>query len=301
MVRFPKTEAEGNTIRIQGQKPVVDQIYSAIEALVSEQQSQVTDFAEVKQDKHRLLIGSGGNIRKQLESQFGVSINVPRQGETGPQASQVRISGQPDKVEKAKAHILELTKDVQANTDTIMVPRRLHHSISDDGQFFRRLRNDHKVTVNHDGQRPPPKPSKLAPSRANGSAMPLITDDPSASENTHSWECHDLFASAEEGEIPWLLNGPSPDDVAAARAKLERALQEAGKKDTMGFLILPDPRVYGRVIGPGGSEINRLRKKTGASIQVPKAQNEGEAIVITGEKAGVEEARDLILEIVGSS
>ena len=65
----------------------------------------------------------------------------------------------------------------------------------------------------------------------------------------------------------------------------------------MGFLILPDPRAYRHVIGPGGSEINRLRKSTGTQIQVPRDQSKGEAIVITGEKAGVEEARDLILEI----
>jgi polyribonucleotide nucleotidyltransferase len=131
--------------------------------------------------------------------------------------------------------------------------------------------------------------------------MPLITDDPAASANTHSWECHDLLASAEGGEIPWVLTGPSSDEIAAARAKLEKALAEATKKDTMGFLILPDPRAYRHVIGPGGSEINRLRKTTGTQIQVPRDQNKGEAIVITGEKAGVEEARDLILEIALNS
>jgi polyribonucleotide nucleotidyltransferase len=295
MIRFPKTEADGNSIRVEGQKPIVDKICTAIEALVNEQESQTIDIAEVKPDKHRLLIGRGGETRRQLEQQFGVSINVPRQNETGPQRSQVRISGQPSNVERAKAHILDITKDMEG--ETVPVPRRLHHSISDNGQFFRRLRNEHKVTVDHGGQRPPPKPSTPAPSRANGSAMPLITDDPAASAKTHSWECHDLFASAEDGDIPWVLTGPSPDEIAAARTKLDKALADATKKDTMGFLILPDPRAYRHVIGPGGSEINRLRKSTGTQIQVPRDQSKGEAIVITGEKAGVEEARDLILEI----
>ena len=299
MVRFPKTEADGNSIRVEGQKPVVDKICASIEALVREQESQTNDIAEVKPDKHRLLIGRGGETRRQLEQQFGVQINVPRQNETGAQRSQVRISGQPSNVEKAKAHILEITKDMEG--ETVQVPRRFHHSISDNGQFFRRMRNDHKVTVDHAGQRPPPKPSAPAPSRANGSAMPLITDDPDTSANTHSWECHDLHSSTEEGDIPWVLTGPSQEEIAAARAKLDKALADAAKKDTMGFLILPDPRAYRHVIGQGGSEINRLRKSTGTQIQVPRDQSKGEAIVITGEKAGVEEARDLILETVSNN
>ncbi|KAK3691775.1 hypothetical protein LTR37_018433 [Vermiconidia calcicola] len=295
MIRFPKTEADGNSIRIEGQKSIVDKICASIQALVDEQESQTNDIAEVKPDKHRLLIGRGGETRRQLEQQFGVSINVPRQSESGPQRSQVRISGQPSNVEKAKAHILEMTKDMEG--ETVSVPRRFHHSIADNGQFFRRLRNDHKVTVDHAGQRPPPKPSTPTPSRANGDSMPLITDDPAANANSHSWEMHDLH-SAEEGDIPWVLAGPSQEAIASARAKLDRALEEAGKQDTMGFLILPDPRAYRHVIGPGGSEINRVRKQTGTKIQVPRDQSKGEAIEIAGAKAGVEDARDIILEIV---
>lgn len=294
MVRFPKTDAEGNSIRIEGQKPVVDKICAAIEALVQDQESQTTDIAEVKPDKHRVLIGRGGEARRQLEQQFSVSINIPRQSETGPARSQVRISGQPANVEKAKAHILEITKDLDG--ETINVPRRFHHAISDNGQFFRRLRNDHKVTVDHAGQRPPPKPSAPTPSRSNATDMPLITDDPSADTDNHSWELHSLHSSTEEGDIPWVLAGPSPEAVASAKAKLDRALEEAGKQDTVGFLILPDPRAYRHVIGPGGTEINRIRKATGTKIQVPRDQKSGEAIEIIGAKDGVEEAREAILE-----
>lgn len=296
MVRLPKTDTEGNSIRVEGQKEVVDKIIAEIEAIVRDQDSRKEDVVEVKPEKHRLLIGRGGETRRNLEQQFNVSINIPRQTETGPQRSQVRIQGLPADVEKAKAHILEVTKDQDG--ETIQVPRRFHHGIADNGQFFRRLRSDHKVMVDHNGQRPPPKPSAPAPSRSNGSAMPLITDDPSASAGSHSWESHDMHSSTEEGQIPWVLSGPSPEAVAAARTKLERALEEAANQDTVGFLILPDPRAYRHVIGPGGAEINRIRKQTGTKIQVPRDQGRGEAIEIVGTKSGVDEARDIILEIV---
>jgi len=296
MIRFPKTDAEGNNIRVEGQKAVVDKICAAIESLALQQESQKTDIMEVSPDKHPRLIGRGGETRRQLEQLFNVTINVPRQSETGAARSQVRIAGQPEDVEKAKVRIAEMTKDQEG--ETINVPRRFHHTIADNGQFFRRLRGDHKVTVDHGGQRPPPKPSTPTPGRANAGDMPLITDDPTASTNNHSWEAHDLHASTEEGDIPWVLSGPSPEAINMATAKLERALQEATEQDTVGFLILPDPRTYRHVIGPGGSEINRIRKQTGTKVQVPRDQSKGEAIEIMGSKDGVEEARDLILEIV---
>ncbi|KAI7246062.1 hypothetical protein KC335_g19599, partial [Hortaea werneckii] len=147
MVRFPKTDAEGNTIRVEGQKAVVDNICAAIEALVRQQESQTTEIADISADKHPRLIGRGGETRRQLEQQFGVQINVPRQNEEGAARTQVKISGQPGDVEKAKAHILEMTKDMEG--ETVQVPRRFHHAVADNGQFFRRLRGDQKVTVDH--------------------------------------------------------------------------------------------------------------------------------------------------------
>ncbi|KAF2764255.1 RNA-binding G protein effector of mating response pathway [Teratosphaeria nubilosa] len=300
IVRFPKTDAEGNGIRVEGQKVLVDRIVTAIESLVSQQESQKTEIAEVNPEKHRLLIGRGGEKRRELEQQFNVQINVPRQTETGPARSQVKIAGQPEDVEKAKTHILEITKDQEG--ETVNIPRRFHHAIADNGQFFRRLRNDHKVTVDHSGQRPPPKPSTPTASRSAGTgATPLITDEPGAAANTPQWKTHDLHSSGDDGEIPWVLSGSSPEAIQAARAKLEKALEDAKKQDTMGFLILPDPRAYRHVIGPGGSEINRIRKQTGTKIQVPKDQNSGEAIEITGTKDGVEEAKNIILEIVANN
>ena len=79
---------------------------------------------------------------------------------------------------------------------------------------------------------------------------------------------------------------------------LDKALEEAHRHDTVGFLILPDPRTYRHVIGQGGSEINRIRKQSGTKIQVPRDQSGGEAIEIVGSSEGVEKARDLILEVV---
>lgn len=299
MVRFPRQEAEGNTIRVEGEDAVVDKIIASIEAMVNERDSQTNETVEVAPEKHRLLIGRGGETRRNLESQFNVSIDIPKQTVTGPQRSQVKLAGQPADVAKAREHILTLTKDQESQT--VQIPLKHHHAIADNGQFFRRLRNDHRVTVDHAGKRPPPKPAAATPSR--GGALPLITDDAGAGDQPFSWELHDLHADAPEGEIPWIISGPSPEDVAKARTRLETALAEASKQDSTGYLILSDPRSVRLVIGPGGSEINRIRKETGTKINVPKRESQEEAIEITGTEAGCERAREIILELVngGSS
>ena len=248
-------------------------------------------------DKHRLIIGRGGETRRSLESQFKVNIDVPKLTQEGPGRSQVRVSGQPGDVEKARNHILALVKDQEG--ETFQVPRRLHHSISDNGQFFRRLRNDHGVTVDHAGQHPPSKPAAVPRSLVNGgAALPLITDDPSSMAN-HSWEVIDNGgASTEDGEIPWILRGSS-ENVARAHAVLQKAIDQAQtqQESSIGYLVLPDPRTYRLVVGQGGSQINSIRKQTGCKITVPRDQAKGAAIEIVGSKEGVEQAKDIILEV----
>ncbi|KAI9708580.1 MAG: hypothetical protein M1820_003798 [Bogoriella megaspora] len=299
MVRFPRPESEDNSIRIEGTQTIVDNIIAAIQAQVNERDSQVHDTIEVAPDKHSRLIGRNGDIRRNLESQFNISIDIPRQNTAGAARSQVKLVGQPSDIEKAKAHISTLIKDQEG--ETIQIPRNLHHAISDNGQFFRQLRNSHRVTVDHSGQQPPPKPSAPQPRRGNNTSLPLITDDAtSASADPHFWDLHELpHSTADSDTIPWTLRGSSPENIARARAALDAALEAAQNHTHTGFLILPDPRVHRSIVGPSGSTINGIRERTGTRVNVPRADAQGEqAIEIKGNKEGVESAREAILEIV---
>lgn len=301
MVRFPRAEAEGNTIRVEANEKIADKIVAAIQAIVDNLDNQTTEVMEVAPEQHSKLIGRGGNIRTAIENQFQISLDIPRQSVTGHERSQVKISGLPANVEKAKEHISELTKQEAKQNATVQVPLKFHHIIAGErGQFFRNLKNTHKVSVGHGGQQPPARSEALPARKADG-AMPLITDDASP-ESSISWTVHNLHENSPEGEVPWILTGPSAEDVAKAQKKIETALAEAGKQDTTGFLILPDAqRSYRLVVGPGGAEINRIRKATSTSINVPNRDSDQEAIEITGSKAGVEEAKDIILGIVNGN
>ena len=276
---------------------MVDKIVAAIEAFAGQKENSTTESIEVAPEKHRMLIGRGGEVRRALESQFKIGLDIPKLSQQGPARSQVKLSGQPADVEKAKAHILELVKDQEG--ETFQVPRRYHQTVSDNGQFFRRLRNDHKVTVDHAGHQPPKRSAALPRPQVNGgTSLPLITDDQDSIDN-HSWEIIDSGESAEEGDIPWILRG-SPESVAKARAILEKAIEQAKSQQSqsIGYLVLPDPKTYRFIIGQGGSQINTIRKETGCKISVPRDQSQGSAIEIVGSREGVEEAKDIILDVV---
>ncbi|KAF2181087.1 hypothetical protein K469DRAFT_590305 [Zopfia rhizophila CBS 207.26] len=305
MVRFPRADSDESSIRVEGPKAIVEKIIASIQAQVATLDSQITEIIDVSPDKHRMLIGRGGETRRNLESQFNIQLDIPKQNTSGAARSHVKITGKPSAVENAKQHILDLVKGQEG--ETINVPRHLHHTISDNGQFFRRLRNENKVTVDHAGHQLPPRPTQAeggkARKGANGAALPLITDDDTSAgaEEKYSWELVDN--NAVEGDvdtsatIPWILRGPA-ENLPKAKSALEAAIEAASKPSATGYLILPDPRSYRLVVGPGGSTINSIRKKTGTKVQVPRDQAKDEAIEIVGSREGCEEARKLILEVV---
>ena len=292
MVKFPRAENDESTIRLEGNGAVVEKIIAVIQDFVKEKEDQVVVAVEVPQSQHRLLIGRGGETRRGIESKFNVNLDIPKQGSD---RSGVKLRGSTTAAEEAKAYLLDLLQ--QQKGETINVPRYLHHTVSDNGTFFRRLRNDYRVTVDHAGQQIPTKPT-VDDSRGETS-LPLITDDPADAE-THSWKV--ITASAPSGEaepatIPWVLTG-NTDNVAKAKSALEKALASATDATTTGYLILPDPKTYRFVVGQGGSQINSIRSQTGCRITVPKGQAKGEAIEIRGSETGVEDAKELIIEAV---
>ncbi|KAL2168702.1 hypothetical protein VTG60DRAFT_6928 [Thermothelomyces hinnuleus] len=290
-IQFPKQDADGDTIKVEGRSEIVDKIVARIEAMVAERESQITETLDVPVEKHRSIVGRGGETKRNIEAQFKVSIDVPRQGSG---STSVKIVGQSADVEKAKAHIEDLVKEQPG--ETIMVPRALHHAVSNNGQIFRKFKSEYGVTVDHAGQPIPPKPAVATNTRANGGSLPLITDDEDAIADAHSWKVVEQ-ASTEEGDIPWVLRG-SPENIEKAKNAIQSALDQANKQNATGYLVLPDPKTYRFVIGQGGSKVNSIRKQSGCKITVPRDQTQGDAIEIVGTKEGVEKARELILAAV---
>jgi len=308
MVQFPRADSDINTIRLEGDGAVVAKIVAAIQSFVSVRENQISEIVDVPPARHGLLIGRGGETRKGLEKELNVSISVPSTTATGPARSGIKITGAADDVARAKQRIQSMVQEPAG--ETMMVPRHLHHVISEsnNGNLFRHLSRTFHVTVDHAGQQRPPKLTAAGrrPRAAVHGNLPLITDDADDGNNpdvvgNHVWEMEDLTASMDdvdtEATIPWVFKGSDAANVAKARQMVAQALSEAQQSVT-GYLVLPDPKTYRFVIGQGGLTVNRIRRETGCKIEVPKSGSTGEAIEIRGSKAAVEQAKDMVLEAV---
>lgn len=241
-----------------------------------------------------MLIGREGSTRRDLESKFQVSIDIPRQkpGQANV-SSEIKLVGTAENVEKASEHILEMVKEPEG--ETVEVPRHLHHAIAE-GNFFKHLQSKFKVSVDHNGLPRPPKPAEVKPK--SDEPLPLITDEDAAQKE--QWDIVENAPAEDDGTYPWVLRGSS-ENIGKAKAEIEKAIANAQKQSCTGFLVLPDPKKYRFVVGPGGSTVDRIRKDTGCRITIPRNQAVGEAITIHGSKEGVEKAKEAILEVVKKS
>ena len=290
-IQFPNQDSTDSAIKIEGRRQFVEQLVKQINDFVGERASQVADVIDVPQDKHRSLIGRGGETRRQIESQFNVVVDIPRQGDP---RTKVKITGQPADVDKAKEHIKSLIKE--QHSTTVQVPRSVHHVISNNGQFFRRLRNENQVTVDHAGHAIPARLAAAAAAAPTNGSLPLITDDEDAAADAHSWRVVEA-TSTETGEIPWVLHG-TPENVEKAKKMIEKALEQSDQSNVTGYLVLPDTRLFRHVVGHAGKKIDSIRKQSGCRIFVPQGKSGQEAIEVVGSKDGVEIAKDLILAAV---
>lgn len=267
---------------------------AALGKSVHELENRVSEVMHVPVFQHRVLVGRNGDTRRAIESQFDVQIDVPK---VGSNRTDVKIRGPAEGVQQAKEHINTLLQD--QHSETVQVPRHLHHAVSDNGAFIRHLRRDVSVNVDYAGVAIPEKDKATGSRETDKASLPLIIDDPASAANAHTWNIVENNIEPAAGEenltIPWVLSG-TQENVERAKSEIEKGIHSVDVSSATGYLVLPDPRKYRLVIGPGGSRINEIRRRTGCKIQVPKNHNLGEAIEIVGPKEQLQEACNLVLE-----
>lgn len=168
-------------------------------------------------------------------------------------------------------------------TQTITVPLKYHHVISQQGQFFRTLRN-YGVQVDqssHPAKSAVPTRSPAANGAANGAVTARIdeADSEPAAASAIEWEVIPNYQDAEDGESTWTLKGKDQADLDRAVKSINEAVKHAEAMSHVGFLTLPDRSMFPRIVGSKGANVARLRNETGADITVSR---ENTTIVIIG-------------------
>jgi hypothetical protein len=295
-------------VRLRGEPALVKKLQAEIERVVGELRDRVVFGVEVPAGQHGALIGRAGRNLLDFQGKHNVQVQYPgshsyhsvgapeNADELAQCASEnlVKISGPRANVLKAIEDMKTIAKPAapEAITDTIIVPLKYHHAVSQQGNFFRTLRGSYNVTVDQSAMPAksavPVRPANAngngnGDSNGNGSAARIddIDDAPTPAAEAQ-WEVAENYADAEDGESVWTLKGRDAGALAKAKQAVEDAVQKASAMSHVGFLTLPDRTSFPRIVGSKGANIVRLHAETGADITVSR---ENSTIVIMGEFA----------------
>ncbi|EJD52559.1 hypothetical protein AURDEDRAFT_111219 [Auricularia subglabra TFB-10046 SS5] len=322
LAHFPRQGETSDEVTLRGPKAIVAKLKAELEKIAADLRDRVVLGVSIPAPQHRALIGRGGQTLTALQEKHGVQVQFPGSRSYGmvgepdnlseltdvDAADLVKVSGRKKGAEAAIKEMLSHTKNItpaserqpavgngQASgpivEETVEVPVKYHHAISQGGQFFRGLRSygvnvDHSVT--------PPKPSAPRPS-GNGSQARI--DDAEEAGKEIQWEIGPNYAGADDAVATWTLKARDQAGLDRAKKAVEDAIKHAEQASHVGFLTVSDRSAFPRIVGSKGANVARLRAETGAEITVGRDDN---IITLVGSESAVLAAKDAVLEIVNS-
>lgn len=311
LVRFPRQDESSDEVRLRGEPKLVNKVKEELEKIVATLRDRVVLAVEIPASQHRNLIGRGGQNLNELQNRTGVQVQFPgsrsynqfgdpenasEMADADP-ANIVKVSGSRKAceaaVEELKTHVKPAAPE--GVTAIVSVPLKYHHAISQQGYFFRTLRN-FGVSVEQSGK--PQKPAVPVAPPQNGSTTARIDDAENAPSIEIHWQVAENYLDAEEGDSEWTLKGSDAAGLERAQSLIQEAIAQAAAMSCVGFLTLPDRSAFPRIVGSKGSNVARLRNETGADITVGRDNN---TIIIIGSESAVDAAKEAILNQISSS
>ncbi|EMD37873.1 hypothetical protein CERSUDRAFT_114510 [Gelatoporia subvermispora B] len=309
LIRFPRQGETSDEVRLRGEPKLVAKLKVELEQIVATLQDRVVLGVEVPAAQHRALIGRGGQHLNELQDRHKVGVQFPGSrsynqvgepenasdlADVDP-ANIVKVVGSHAAVEKA---VEELKGQVKAPAPegvsaTLTIPLKYHHAVTQQGNFFRKLRS-FGVQVEQSAlpQHPavPPRPAQQADATAA-----RIDDTESAPAGAEiQWQVVPNYQDAEEGESDWTFKARDQSGLDRALKVTQEAIEHAEKMSHVGFLNLPDRSAFPRIVGAKGANVSRLRDESGADITVSRDDS---VIVIVGSETAIETAKEAILKI----
>ena len=262
-VRFPKQDEPADTVTIRGPKAIVEKVQKALASEVANLQSRIVLAVAVSHTLHASIIGKAAVHLQELQRKHGVKVIFPGWKEYestapvtnpddiknaepkdivkifGPKTGAVAAAAELSVRSFLSSALLRLTTNVQARrgagnggpvvTATISVPRKHHAILAQGGRFFRSLPSGTKVT--HAGHKPPAVKAQKAPKPpAVESVAPGRIDDEDAElDEEILFQLVEIPSSGEEedGEIPWVIESTSQEDLDNVSASIEKSLGNA--------------------------------------------------------------------------
>ncbi|EDO16083.1 hypothetical protein Kpol_1016p25 [Vanderwaltozyma polyspora DSM 70294] len=315
-VNVPKSGSNEGYITIQGPKEFVSKVIKQIDTIISNIDNTVSESIDVPTERLGALIGPVGTIRRQLETEFDIKLQIPNRNN---RSGKVTIVGLPENVSSAKKKIAELLDD-KIDLE-IEVPASIQEFVSERGAFVQRLRLHEFVNVRYGNSakkvaKLDKVPIKIPVEKVRGDgkeALKLTIEELSDLPEASTAETIVWKLSYEPLDIDGLLDSDSSKNTetsgspAEERAKhienakslIEERIASAPEAKYAGYIFCSDIKKFSRVIGPVGSRINKLRSESGCIISIPKKSDKiNDVVFIRGTEDGVTKVSEVIMNIL---
>ncbi|KAJ2834858.1 hypothetical protein J3B01_003833 [Coemansia erecta] len=276
-IQFPRASDKTDSVRIKGDRAIVDAVRLRIEALVAERERMTTVSVSIPVSQHAFIIGRGGAQLKQLQDTHSVEIHfrskVSRSTSDDPSA--VNITGLPEACEACKAALLALVRD----ESTITVPLALHLRLGGrTGSLWRRIRNEFDVQVD----------------AVRVDKAPAYRID-EANDSDESTVYRDTSSNLSGLSADWVLRGET-SKLALVADLINREITNA--ESAVEARLRIEPRLHRHIIGKQGSTIASIRDATGCEVTVPKRGSSSQWVSVTGTRSAVDQAIELVNQAV---
>lgn len=313
-VDLPNADDEEKVVTLKGSKKIVDKLESEINKIVENVSKRVTEqVPEIPEEAYGTLIGVGGTTLKSLEEKFQVEINVPNKKAKAD--SKVEITGLAENIAACIAEIKKTILSELNDSVELKIPAKYHAFVSQHGSFINKLSMQSQVIVRHGNKSG--AAMDLVRSHFKGLALPELTSESPVLVVSQEEYFPEMQAKVDpDALIPWrliyepvdlsALGEEFKDDSDKQKKPKEEILADVSKEiedrlalitdnqSYIGFIDLKVPRAVAKVLGPNGSNINKIRLQTGCIIDVPKRNSEKKILTVFGPKSNVEHALELI-------
>ncbi|XP_060527573.1 vigilin isoform X2 [Cylas formicarius] len=314
-VEMPSSDLAADTITLRGPP---EKLGSALNIVYSKANSVRSCDVAAPAWLHKYIIGKKGQIIKEITQ------NLPKvHVEFTDKQDKIIIEGPPDEMEKAQEQIEAMAKDLisRMTFEEMHVDNKLFkHIIGKNGANVNKLKEDYNVVINieesglvriegnredvaHTKQELEQRIFKLE----NEKERDVIIEQRHyraiiGTKGETIKEIRDRF-----NQVQIFFPGPGDrNDIVKVRGPkadvdkcvkfLEKKVKELNESSYQ--IQVPIYKQFHKfIIGKGGANIRRIREDTNTKIDLPAEGDKSDAIIITGKRENVEEARDRIHQI----
>ncbi|KAK7600960.1 hypothetical protein V9T40_008401 [Parthenolecanium corni] len=325
-VQITITEAESNSIRIEGSKESVAQVKRELEEQIEKLENEKERDIIISQKLHRTLFANKREKLKELQDKYKVIVIFPP---SSVNSDVVKIKGQKDEVDACFKDLSKVVKELNENYYSQRVPiyKQFHKFIiGKGGNNIRKIRdetgtkidlpaeveNNEMITIT--GKKEKVEEAKERILKIQNEMANIVNEEVSIPVKLHNSlfighrkllqsikdDCGGVlikFPPLDKPSDKVLIRGP-PEDVAKAKQQLlELAAEKQQSCHTLEVRARPDLHKF--LIGKNGSRISKIREGTNTRIIFPnEGDDDKEVITIIGKKEDAEKAKEELETII---